>query len=164
MGLRNSTDELLSGLTLKQRIGLRQVFLDLQCFDAWSWSLPVLLRDRCWMRLDRIQLNELRIHLPPDGREEAPELVYYRLLIADGVEPLVAQQACWDHFGMEDCQRALRDFWQSCQRENHGWTSRRYRRLVVDYRERFERGVVAVPMLVLARKGSVEQHQLHWIC
>lgn len=116
------------------------------------------------MRLDRIQLNELRFHLPPEGREEAPELVHYRLLIADGVEPLVAQQVCWDYFGVDDCQRALHDFWQSCQSEHHGWTSRRYRQLVIAYRERFERGDVAVPMLVLARRGSNEQHQLHWIC
>ena len=164
MGVKGCADDLLSGLTLKQRVGLRQVVFDVQRFDSWSWSLPVLLRDRCWMRLDRIQLNELRRYLPPEGREEAPELVHYRMLIADGMKPLVAQQACWDHFGMDDCQRALHDFWQSCQCEHHGWTTHRYRRLVVAYRERFERGDFAVPMLVLARKGSDEQHQLGWIC
>ena len=164
MGWRDNANALLTGLTIKQREGLRQVLIDVHHASVWSWSLPVLLRDRCWMRLDRIQLSQLRCYLPPERREESPELVHYRMLIADGVEPLVAQQVCWQHFGMDDCQRSLRDYWQSCMVEHHGWTACRYRQLVIAYRERIERGDVVVPMLVLARRGSNEQHRLHWIC
>ena len=153
----------LAGLTLPQRLGVRGVLAEVRDAGVWSWDCPVLLSNRCWMRLDRIALNHLQRYLPPDGRDEAPELVHYRLLLADGVDPLMAQQACWHDFGMADCQRAQRDYWQSRKRHHHGWTARRYRQLVSAYRERIERCVVAVPMLVLAREGSCEPHQLHWI-
>lgn len=115
------------------------------------------------MRLDRIALGQLQAVLPADGRDEAPELMQYRRLVDDGVDPLMAQQVCWHDFGMEDCQRALRDYWHSQESTHHGWTASRYRQLVGAYRERFERGILAVPMLVLGRPESDELHQLHWI-
>jgi hypothetical protein len=64
---------------------------------------------------------------------------------------------------MDDCQRALQTFWASKERPNHGWTARRYRTLVSLYRDCIERGIDTVPMLVLARQGSSEPHQLHWL-
>lgn len=153
----------LAGLTEAQALGLQGVLAEIRAATEWSWGFPVLLRDRCWLRLDRIPLRQLQTVLPPDGREEAPELMHYRRLLADGVDPLQAQQACWHDFGMEDCQRALHSYWQSQHSHHHGWTASRYRQLVGAYRERFERGVMTVPMLVLARTGSGESHQLHWI-
>ena len=153
----------LADLTATQRLGLYDVLSDVKNAKSWSWELPVLLRDRCWLRLDRIQLSQLMRQLPPQGREEAPELVRYRLLIEEGFEPLTAQQTCWNEYGMEDCQRALRAYWRSQEQADHGWTARRYRQLVSLYRNRIERGVATVPMLVLARRDSTEQHQVLWI-
>lgn len=153
----------LAGLTTTQRLGLRDVLQDVGKTGAWSWELPVLLRDRCWLRLDRIRLSQLMRHLPPDGRDEAPELMHYRQLIAEGIDPLLAQQTCWQEFGMEDCQRALQAYWQGRDRTNHGWSARRYRQLVSLYRDHFERGEATVPMLVLARRETAEEHEIHWI-
>ncbi len=153
----------LAGLTENQRLGLCEILLDVQKADAWSWELPVLLRDRCWLRLDRIRLSQLKRYLPPDGRDEAPELMHYRLLVTEGIDPLLAQQTCWQEFGTEDCQRALRDYWRSRIEVGHGWTARRYRQLVGLYRDRIENGMTTVPMLVLARRESAEEHQIHWI-
>ena len=160
---RTTPQNPLAGLTEAQVLGLQDVLADRRAAAEWTWDFPVLLRNRCWLRLDRIPLRQLQTVLPPDGREEAPELMHYRRLLADGVNPLVAQQVCWHDFGMEDCQRALHGFWQSQECRPHGWTASRYRQLVGAYRERFERGVMSVPMLVLARTGSAETHQLHWI-
>ena len=156
-------DNPLAGLTQAQGLGLQRVLADVRDAEIWSLDCPVLLRNRCWMRLDRIALGQLQAVLPADGRDEAPELMQYRRLVDDGVDPLMAQQVCWHDFGMEDCQRALRDYWHSRESTHHGWTASRYRQLVGAYRERFERGVMSVPMLVLARTGSAETHQLHWI-
>ena len=153
----------LAGLTENQRLGLYEVLLDVQQAEAWSWELPVLLRDRCWLRLDRLRLSQLQRFLPPDGRDEAPELVHYQHLVNEGIDPLLAQQRCWQEFGMEDCQRALRDYWQSRVEAEHGWTAKRFRQLVSLYRDRIEEGMTTVPMLVLARKESSEEHQIHWI-
>ena len=89
--------------------------------------------------------------------------MHYRQLVAEGLDPFIAQQTCWQDFGAEDCQRALQDYWQSRTIPDHGWTSKRYRQLVSLYRDSIEEGIATVPMLVLARKQSEEQHQLHWI-
>ena len=102
-------------------------------------------------------------YIPPDGRDEAPELMHYQQLMAQGIDPLVAQQNCWLEFGMEDCQRALHAYWQSRDRTNHGWSAKRYRQLVSLYRAQIERGRSSVPMLILARKETDEEHQIHWI-
>ena len=153
----------LAGLTENQQRGVIDVLEEVRRADGWSWQLPVLLRERCWLRLSRTPLTELHRLLPPDGRDEAPELMLYRRLLQQGVDPLLAQQSCWHEFGMEDCQRALKDYWSSRDGATHGWTAQSYRQLVISYRERIERGITAVPMLVLARKNSVECHQLLWI-
>ena len=158
-----SNTQPLAGLTESQRLGLRDVLLDVSKTRTWSWELPVLLRDRCWLRLDRIQLRELMRCIPPDGRDEAPELVHYQQLRAQGIDPLLAQQNCWLEFGMEDCQRALHAYWQSQDRTNHGWSAQKYRQLVSLYRDQIERGQPSVPMLILARKETDEEHQIHWI-
>jgi len=153
----------LAGLTERQRRGLVEVLDEVRHAEGWSWQLPVLLRERCWLRLSRTPLTELHRLLPPDGRDEAPELMQYRRLLRQGVDPLLAQQHCWQDFGMEDCQRALQEYWTSRDSATHGWTAQCYRQLVSSYRERIERGITAVPMLVLARTNTVECHQLFWI-
>ena len=159
----NTTTHALAGLTERQQRGLVEVLDEVRRAEGWSWQLPVLLRERCWLRLSRTPLTELHRWLPPDGRDEAPELMHYRRLLQQGMDPLLAQQSCWREFGIEDCQRALQDYWNSRDTAIHGWTAERYRQLVSSYRERIERGITVVPMLVLARKNSVECHQLLWI-
>jgi hypothetical protein len=153
----------LEGLTDIQRFGLEAVLSDVNAAEGWSWQRPVLLRNRCWMQLNQIQLDQLHRFLPPDVHAEAPELVHYQTLVREGIDPLVAQQSCWDEFGIDDCQRALQTFWISQERPNHCWTAQRYRSLVSLYRDCIERGINTIPMLVLARQGSSEPHQLHWL-
>ena len=141
----------LAGLTERQQRGLVEVLDEVRSADRWSWQLPVLLQERCWLRLSRTPLTELHRLLPPDGRDEAPELMHYRRLLEQGVDPLLAQQSCWQDFGMEDCHRALQEYWSSQDSTLHGWTAQRYRQLMSNDRERIEQGITAVPMLVLAR-------------
>lgn len=153
----------VSGLTNDQRQGLLLVLQEVNNAAGWSFELPVLLRDRAWLRLSRIPLQQLHRLLPPDGREEAPELIRYRSLLKRGLEPLIAQEQCWHEFGMADCQRAQKAFWKSREHSNHGWTAERYRRLISGYRVRIERRITTVPMLVLARQNSDEHHELVWV-
>ena len=153
----------LEALTSRQRVGLARIMREVQVSRAWSWTLPVLLHDPSWLRLLRIDLSDLRRCLPPDGRAEAPELIRYRALVNAGVDALLAEQQCWDEFGMQDCQRALHLYWAGEDDTSHGWTVRRYLDLVSQYRHLFEQGHVAVPMLVLAQKDSRDDHELHWV-
>ena len=161
---RTSADHAaLHSLTEHQHAELIRVIEEVSRTQRWSWQLPVLLHDSSWLRLSRIQLNELQQHLPPDNREDPPELSRYRRLLRAGVEPLRAQQQCWEEFGMEDCQRALRRYWDFQDHMAHGWTISRYLDMVSTYRTAIEKGNVVVPLLSLAQQGSQEIHRLHWI-
>ncbi len=153
----------LNVLTSRQRSGIGPILEEVRRAQEWSWQLPVLLHESSWLRLMRVSLSQLCRHLPPDGREDAPELERFRNLIAGGADALEAEQVCWAEFGMEDCQRALRRFWEGEDQIGHGWTMRRYLGLVSRYRQCVESGVPTLPMLVLAQQGSREQHQLFWV-
>ena len=150
-------------LTARQRRGLAEIFDEVRLAPGWSWQLPVLLQERSWLRLKRIRLSDLSTYLPPDGREDAPELRSFRSLIEGGLDPLQAQQQCWSEFGMEDCHRALRRYWDAQDDEGHGWTMSRFLDLVSRYRHSVDNGHPALPLLVLADRGSKESHQLHWV-
>ena len=163
MAKAESGHDPLDALTSRQRHGLEEILREVGQAKSWSWSLPVLLHERSWLRLMQIRLNQLYRYLPPDGREDAPELVRFRTLIEEGFDALQAQQHCWDEFGMEDCQRALRRFWDGQSQNCHGWTLRRYLALVTRYRRSIDAGATAVPLLVLAQQGSDDFHQLHWV-
>ena len=153
----------LKVLTSCQRSGVGAILEEVRGAQGWSWQLPVLLQESSWLRLMRISLSQLRRHLPPDGREDAPELERFRNLIAEGVDSLEAEQVCWAEFGMEDCQRALRRFWEGQDQNGHGWTMRRYLELISRYRRCIESGFPALPVLSLAQQGSRETHQLFWV-
>ena len=75
----------LDGLTTRQLLGLQDLLGSLGMSGTWSWDLPVLIRQRCWLRLESIRLNQLHLCLPPDPRGEAPELVHYRRLRVNGI-------------------------------------------------------------------------------
>jgi len=153
----------LDSLTARQRLALSGVLEEVRQTRLWNWRLPVLLHERCWLRLSRIRLDQLQRWLPPDGGGDAPELIRFRELLSEGESSLQAQQRCWQEFGTEDCHRALQGFWISQDTCGHGWTMSRYLDLLSRYRTMFEAGDTAVPMLVLARADSHEGHKLCWV-
>ena len=163
MAETRQTHDPLDVLTANQRRGLSEIFQEVRLASGWSWQLPVLLQERSWLRLMRIDLRDLNRHLPPDGREDAPELSRFRALLDQGIDPLQAQQHCWAEFGMEDCHRALRRYWDEHEGWRHGWTMSRYLELVSRYRRLIDRGETTLPLLVLAQEGSAECHRLHWV-
>ena len=152
-----------SGFYENPKLGLAPSDGVILVFNQRTGALELVLHDRCWLRLSRIRLDQLQRWLPPDGGGDAPELIRYRELLSTGDSPLQAQQRCWLEFGTEDCQRALKGFWVSQDTCRHGWTTTRYLDLLSRYREMFEAGDTAVPMLVLARAGSRERHKLCWV-
>ena len=163
MAEATTSSDPLRSLTTRQIIGLEEILGRFKAQPVWSWSLPVLLHERCWLKLSQVPLRNLNRVFPADLHDEAPELVSFRSLVADGLDPLAAQQRCWQEFGMEDCCRALRQYWTSRDRPGHGWTVRHYLELVSTYRTKVETGTPAIPMLVLPRRHQGDQPRLHWI-
>jgi hypothetical protein len=146
---------------------LRQGLEAIRRADRWNGELPVFLLERCWLRLSAVPVQELAARLPPDCSREAPELVRYRELLAQGLPPHQAEQLCWLDFGMEACRQAQHRFWQQQERGNQGWTLSTYLDLLQHYRRRVEGGNDRpLPLLVLARQGDPAAsacHQLVWL-
>lgn len=139
----------------------------LQQARRWDGELPVLLLDRCWLRLEVLPIAGLCRRLPPDASREAPELVRYRELLDRGLPALVAQQMCWNEFGALACHQAQRRFWQASEQGLRVWTLEDFLNLLEGYRHSFANGRPRpLPLLVLAREGEALQggrHQLHWL-
>ena len=155
--------ELQTLLTPRLQARVDGLLLPLQGVSAWHGELPVLLLDRCWLRLQVVPVRRLSQVLPPDSSSEAPELVRYRELLRSGMAELVAQELCWQEFGREACREALRRFWRMQDQGNHGWTLPTYLELLARYRRQLESpGATPLPLLALARPGSGEVHQQHW--
>ena len=57
----------LEGLTQRQRLGLQELMAAVDQTHSWSWNMPVLIRQRCWLRLDCISLGQFE---PKDYVEE----------------------------------------------------------------------------------------------
>lgn len=140
---------------------------ELERSDRWHGGLPVLLLERCWLRLSRVAVEQLAERLPPDCSQEAPELRRYRELVAAGHPSWEAERLCWDEFGAEACREALRKFWTAQERCTLGWTLETYLELLQQYRARFAAGGPRpVPLLVLARRhGEARRgrHRLLWL-
>lgn len=153
--------------TSRQRQLLRSCIARLAGSQTWRGDLPVLLLDRCWLRLTAVAIADLAQRLPPDCSREAPELVRYRELLAQGLPPQQAQQLCWLDFGMEACRQAQQRLWQAQDRGNHGWTLACYLSLLKAYRRRLEGGSARpLPLLVLARAdepATITAHRLLWL-
>ncbi|MFO0039443.1 MAG: hypothetical protein ACK522_10940 [Synechococcaceae cyanobacterium] len=159
----------LALLTPRQRREVDTPWRALQQAREWSDSAPVVVLDRCWLRLSVVSLGSLAAHLPPDSSGEAPELARYREHRAAGLEGWQAQQLCWEEFGAEACHEAQRRFWLAQEVGNRGWTLERYLGMRADYRRRWhEQRPRPVPLLVLAREGRAQadepEHQLLWLC
>lgn len=155
--------ELQTLLTPRLQAQADQLLAALQQERSWHGDLPVLLLDRCWLRLQVVPVQRLAQVLKPDASGDAPELVRYRSLQQQGLTELEAQAQCWQEFGREACAEALRRFWLMQDRGNHGWTLPAYLQLLAQYRQRLESGGARpLPLLVLARPGSNEAHHLSW--
>jgi hypothetical protein len=154
-------------LTPRQQALVDREMRRVQAARSWDGDLPVLLLERCWLRLTVLPVRDLARRLPTDVTAEAPELVRYRELLEAGHPAWCAQQIAWEEFGSQACREALRRHWQAQDRGNHGWTLQRYLELVRHYRHGIEhRRRRAVPLIVLARAGEDprrEGHRLLWL-
>lgn len=158
-------------LTASQWLQAESCLAALQSAPAWSGELPVLLLNRCWLRLTVLPVDQLARQVPPDLSRAAPELERYRQLLEAGWPAWHAQQQCWLEFGAEACQQALRRFWQAQEQPTHGWTLQRYLDFLREYRHCFaSQSPRPIPLLVLARRSgscsasaSVEEHGLFWL-
>lgn len=154
----------LSGLTTRQRQQLTAWQAELAAAPGWAGSLPVALLERCWLRLRRVPVAQLAAALPPDVSAEAPELVFYRAALARGLTSWQAQCLCWQEFGSEACQQALRRHWQQAEQSPGAWTLNGYLALVSSYRGQLDGpGERRLPLLVLGRAGTRDPHQLLWL-
>ena len=87
--------ELQTLLTPRLQARADQLMAQQQQERTWHGDLPVLLLDRCWLRLQVVTVQRLARTLPPDTSAEAPELVRYRTLLQQGHTELEAQEQCW---------------------------------------------------------------------
>jgi len=151
-------------LTPRQRRLIAEQWHGLQRQASWHGRLPVLLLNRCWLRLEVVAVAELARLLPPDSTAEAPELARFRELRQGGIDGGLAETLCWQEFGPEACQAALRRHWQARDRGNHGWTLAAYLAFLSRYRAAVEGpGRRPLPLVVLARSSQPDPHQLHWL-
>ena len=158
-------------LTPGQTLRAQAAFHTLRRAEHWHGQLPVLLLNRCWLRLTVVPVERLALELPPDLSRAAPELERYRALIQRGHPAWQAQQLCWLEFGAEACQQALLHFWSAQDQQPHGWTLDRYLHLLAEYRLGFANGSARhLPLIVLARPlgrdaspPAVEHHGLFWL-
>jgi hypothetical protein len=170
-GSRPSGTSTIPALTSRHHAEVNRWLDQLDASSHWHGQLPVLLLERCWLRLSAVRVEDLAQRLPPDSSWDAPELVHFRELVERGHSPLASEQLCWLEFGAEACRQAQLRLWEAQERGNQGWTLESYLRLLRDYRHRFEtREIRQLPLVVLARrdggrdggrKGSV--HELIWL-
>ncbi len=130
---------------------------------VWTFNFPILLLNRCWLKLETITASELPIRLPPDNSEEAPELAKFHQLINAGENDLLALQKCWDEFGIEDFHRALRNSWDCKANGNNGWTFKKYISTIGQYRQSIALNQLTIPLILLGRQHSKEDHIVQWI-
>ncbi|MBE9173079.1 hypothetical protein IQ216_08285 [Cyanobium sp. LEGE 06143] len=136
---------------------------DLARAGGWSGDLPVVVHERCWLRLRAVPVGQLARQWPPDCSAEAPELSRYRERLQTGEDPWLAELHCWEEFGQLACQQALRTYWQQ-QTRSPGWTLATYQALLARYRQQMERSAPrSLPLLQLARPYSPEPHRLLWL-
>ena len=135
-----------------------------EVFKAKEWSLafPVFIFERSWFKLKKIRLDELAHQLQPDNSQEAPELSRYEQMIGEDYDPIAAVQECWHEFGMEDFHRALRTSWDWKIKGNHGWTFKKYAKLISEYRKSSCNSEISFPIIILGRSPS-DEHTVEWI-
>ncbi|QVL51714.1 MAG: hypothetical protein KFB97_09180 [Cyanobium sp. M30B3] len=157
-------NSIIASLTPRQRQLLRGWQAEVTAAENWTGHLPVAVLERCWMRLRRVPVAQLASTLPPDASAEAPELVRYRDWLARGLTSWQAECLCWQEFGSEACQQALRRHWQQREQDPGAWTLNRYLELVSCYRAQLDgQAERRLPLLVLGRAGTRDPHRLQWL-
>lgn len=68
------TGDRAEAFTPSQRRQLLGWQADLASTSAWSGELPVVVHERCWLRLRAVPVGQLARQWPPDCSAEAPEL------------------------------------------------------------------------------------------
>ena len=130
----------------------------------WHGELPVLLLERCWLKLQAIPVERLAAELPPDCTAAAPKLEAFRHCCREGLSQEAAEAHCWREFGEEACRLALKRHWQAQERGHGGWTLETYLAFLARYQQSFAAsGPRPLPLLILARAGTAEPHRLLWL-
>jgi hypothetical protein len=162
--LSGPTAELLAALTPVQQQRLQGWCDQLAAAPGWRGDLPVVLLERCWLRLQAVTVATLADAVPADTSAEAPELMRWRQLRQGGSDPWSAQLVCWQEFGARACQEAQRRHWQQQETGRRGWTFADYLALLRDYRRGLSPGGSRrLPLLVLRRPDGEQRHVLHWL-
>ena len=129
----------------------------------WSLDNPVFIFNRCWLKLEKVKLAQLIQRLPTDNSGEAPELIKYTQLVEKKSNDLLALQECWAEFGIGEFHRALRNYWYWQDKGNHGWTFKVYLDLIHQYKNSFKTSSFLIPLIILGRKNSMEDHIIIWL-
>lgn len=154
----------LPWLTLGHRRRLDALRDELDASTGWHGTLPVVLLERCWLRMRVVTVATLAEAVPPDRSAEAPELVRWRHLVASGSDPHSAQLQCCEEFGSRAFQQALRLHWLHRDERRWGWTFADYLELLRLYRQGLEgRAGRRLPLLVLRSADDEGRHALHWL-
>ncbi|MFO8237730.1 MAG: hypothetical protein R6U00_05635 [Prochlorococcaceae cyanobacterium] len=162
--LSSPTSELLAALTPVQQRRLQGWCDQLAVAAGWHGDLPVVLLERCWLRLQAVTVATLADAVPADTSAEAPELLRWRQLRQEGSDPWSAQLRCWHEFGAQACQQAQRRHWQQQEQHCCGWTFADYLDLLREYRQGLgPGGNRRLPLLVLRRPDGDQRHALHWL-
>ncbi len=153
-----------SPLPLLQRLQeqLQRCQRQIQREQQWHGKLPVLLLNRCWLRLETLPVSQLLARLPVDSSAHAPELVRFRQLLDGGIPVAEAEQSCWEEFGADACHRALRRYWEVQQQPQQLWSLEEYLSLVSRYRQGIEAAAAELPLLVMPRPQDPQRLSCHW--
>jgi hypothetical protein len=128
----------------------------------WHAKLPVLLLNRCWLKLETLTVSQLLARLPVDSSAHAPELVRFRQLMNVGLAVAEAEQSCWEEFGADACHLALRRYWQEQQQPQQLWSLEEYLALMGRYRQGIEAGLAELPLLLMPRPQDPQRLSCHW--
>jgi len=134
----------------------------LQLEKNWHGKLPVLLLNRCWLRLETLTVSQLLTRIPVDSSAHAPELVRFRQLMNAGLAVGEAEQSCWEEFGADACHLALRRYWEEQQQPHQLWSLEEYLALVGRYRQGIEAGAAELPLLLMPRPHDPQRLSCHW--
>ena len=154
----------LEGLTQRQRLGLQELMAAVDQTHSWSWNMPVLIRQRCWLRLDCISLGQLNSVGSPRTLGRKPlNWCISASCAPTGCRRWRPNKPAGRNSEWTAVSRPFTATGTVAMHRRQPWTSHHFLELVTLYRRSFEVGQTRIPMLVLPRIDSVTGHQLHWL-